>query len=516
MLLIKNVTIKDLSNHYLLEDFSYSLGNKEKVGIIGEEGNGKSTLLKWIKDSASIESYTVVSGTMDTDIKHIAYFEQRLHESWNDSQIFEYLLKQQADDDIEVEKYNELSEYEELAKDLGLPMDFIQRNQYIQTLSGGEKVKLQLLKIMRTPMELLLLDEPTNDLDIETLIWLEHFLQQLSIPVMFISHDEVLLERVATQIIHMEQLNKKTKCKATIFKGNYYDYRKSRMASRDKEVQLARKEKQEYVKKKIKLNDQMNAVHDALNDTVRNPGMAALLKRKMRNIKAVERRFEATGYSHVDSVEESIDVFFQKTGMPAGKIIIDAQLETISIGDKLLLKNVGLYIQGNDKVVFTGRNGSGKSMLMKELYNLLKQREDIRLCYMPQNYSDCFHFQDTPVSFLLQTNDKEDTKSARELLGRMKFTREEMEHCVFELSEGQKAKLYLIKAIKTGCNVLLLDEPTRNLSPLTGPALRKLLSDFDGCIIAVSHDRKLIHEVFTKRYEIAGQQILPCEVDCEG
>lgn len=508
MLLIKKLTIQDLKNHSMIEDFNYSLGNDDKVGIIGEEGNGKSTLLKAIKNQKSIEHYTVISGTIDTDFKHIAYFEQQIDAAWNESLIFEYLLKQTVDDSIEAEQYNELLAYEKLCQKLFLAGDFIQRDQSIQTLSGGEKVKLQLLKLMHQPMDLLLLDEPTNDLDIETLEWLEQFLKGLSIPVMFISHDETLLERVATTILHLEQLNKKTKCKATVFKGNYREYRSQRSSGLAKEQQLAQKEKQEYIKKKIKLNDQRNAVHDALNDTVRNPGLAAKLKRKMGNIKAQERRFETEGYAHVDSVEEAIAIYFEKTTLPAQKIIVSYEQEELRIQDTLLVRDINLHVYGRDKVVITGRNGCGKSILLKAIYQQLSQRNDIRLCYMPQNYAELFAPSDTPITFLLTKGDQQDVTIARELLGRMKFTRDEMEHSVFALSEGQKAKLYLIRAIKVRCNVLLLDEPTRNLSPLTGPVIRDILQAFDGCILAVSHDRCLIDEVFTKRYEIVHQQLV--------
>lgn len=507
MLQIKHLTIKDNKNHYLLENFSYSLGNSDKVGIIGEEGNGKSTLLKAIKHKKLIEDYTVIDGSIDTDMKHIAYFEQYLHDKWMDSYLFEYLLKEEPEDDIEPQQYNELETYEFLCQKLFLPGDFIQRNQLISTLSGGEKVKLQLLKLMHEPMDLLLLDEPTNDLDMETLDWLEGFIKDLRIPVLFISHDETLLERTANVILHLEQLNKKTKCRATVYRGNYQNYIKERYEGIEKEKQIAKKEKQEYIKKKIKLNDQMNAVHDALNDTVRNPGMGALLKKKMKNIKALEKRFEKESYGHVDSVEEAIDVFFEPCMLPSSKLIHKLHREKIVIEERVLIHDIELSIYGKDKIVITGRNGCGKSLLIKQIYAALRLRTDITLCYMPQNYADFFHTGDTPISFLLQKGDREDVTAARELLGRMKFTRDEMEHTIKGLSEGQKAKLYLLKAIKEKCNVLLLDEPTRNLSPLTNPVIRKILKNFDGCILAVSHDRKLINEVFHTQWMIDYEQI---------
>ena len=507
MLQIKNLTIKDLTNHILIENFNYSLGNSDKVGIIGEEGNGKSTLLKAIKNKILIEDYTVIEGDIVTDFQNIAYFEQHIHPKWMDVQLYEYLLKKDVEDEIEPHQYNELLTYEKMCQRLFLPGDFIQRNQCVRTLSGGEKVKLQLLKLMYEPMDLLLLDEPTNDLDIETLKWLEQFIKALTIPVMFISHDETLLEECANVVIHLEQLNKKTKAKASVYHGKYFAYVEERYQKREKEIQIAHKEKQEYIKKKIKLNDQMNAVHDALNDTVRNPGQGALLKKKMKNIKAQERRFDAESYSHVDSVEEAIDVFFPPCKLPASKVILDTRIDEIKINDSILIKDIPLQVYGKDKIVITGNNGCGKSILMKQVYKILQPRQDIRLCYMPQNYTDLFNSKDTPVSFLLEKGDREDVTMVRELLGRMKFTSDEMEHSVYDLSEGQKAKLYLMQAIKTKSNVLLLDEPTRNLSPLTNPIIRKILSAFDGCIIAVSHDRLLIQEVFDYQYCIKEQHV---------
>lgn len=506
MLTIKHITIKDVKNHTLLEDFSYSLGNNDKVGIIGEEGNGKSTLLKAIYNKNLIEDYAVMSGEIDTDFKHIGYFEQQLDPRWNNCLVYEYLLKNDVADDIEMEQYNELQYYETLCGSLHLQASLLQSNQTIATLSGGEKVKLQLLKLMARNLDLLLLDEPTNDLDIHTLEWLEDFIQELNIPVLFISHDEVLLQHAANVIIHLEQLNKKTKSQVSIYRGSYDSYVEQRQLKRAKEVQIARKEQMEYKKKKQQLNDIQNAVHDALNDCVRNPGQAALLAKKMKNIKAQEKRFDREGYSRVDSVEEAIEVSFEESKLPRDKVILELDTEQFFINERLLVQKIQLSLRGRDKAVIIGDNGCGKSLLIKQINDQLKERTDIKLGYMPQSYTEFFHGSDTPITFLLEEGDRDDVTRSRELLGRMKFTRDEMEHSLLELSEGQKAKLYLLRFIKQGCNVLLLDEPTRNLSPLTNPAICTLLKKFEGCILAVSHDRRFIAEVFDQCYEIRDQK----------
>ena len=169
MLILKHITIQDSKKHTLIEDLNYSLGNDDKVGIIGEEGNGKSTLLKAIYNRKLIEDYAAVSGIIDTDYKQTGYFEQQLSSTWEDAFLFEYLLKEHSKDEIQPEQYNDLQGMEALCAELGLKSDFLYGEQKIRTLSGGEKVKLRLLKLMMRKPDLLLLDEPTNDLDFHTL-----------------------------------------------------------------------------------------------------------------------------------------------------------------------------------------------------------------------------------------------------------------------------------------------------------------------------------------------------------
>ena len=139
---------------------------------------------------------------------------------------------------------------------------------------------------------------------------------------------------------------------------------------------------------------------------------------------------------------------------------------------------VSIFVKGNEKVVIIGDNGCGKTTLLRKIYEDLKDRNDLKIGYMPQNYIEKMNPDDSPLSFLAFEKTSEQITQARTMLGRMKFTRDEMVQKIQECSEGQKAKLFLIRFIMEKCNVLILDEPTRNLSPLSNPTLRNILNDF--------------------------------------
>ena len=139
---------------------------------------------------------------------------------------------------------------------------------------------------------------------------------------------------------------------------------------------------------------------------------------------------------------------------------------------------------------------------MKKMAEQMTERTDIHAEYMPQNYEDLLNMQITPVDYLDQTGEKEERTRIRTFLGSLKYTADEMDHPIAELSGGQKAKIFLLKMSLSGANVLLLDEPTRNFSPLSGPVIRNMLSSFPGAIISISHDRKYIREVCGKVYRL--------------
>lgn len=502
-MIIKNLTLTKYDGVKLIDKISFTINENEKIALIGEEGNGKSTLIKAIYDKSLVESYVKVDGEIDKSHETIGYLPQHLNPKWNDCLPFEFLLKDNPEDFIEVHQYNDLEKFSKIMNELHIDPSLIDKENTMETLSGGEKVKIQLIKILSKANTILFLDEPTNDLDISTLEFLEEFLINIKIPVLFISHDETLLNKVSNKIIHLEQPNLKTKQKYTVYIGSYKNYVEERELKYIKDTRIANKEKAQYLEKKRKLNDIMNAVHYALNSVSRgSPGAAKNLKDKMHTLKAMEKRFDKELYSKVDYNEEAINVFFEDVKVPKQKIILDLKLDELKILNRTLIKDINLDIRGQDKLVIYGDNGTGKSILLKTIYSTLKDRDDLNIGYMPQDYMSELKNYASAIDYLLVEADKDDISYSRQLLGAMKFTREEMQNKPNDLSDGQKAKLFILKCIKRKVNVLILDEPTRNFSPLSSKVIRKILSDFNGCIISVSHDRIYINEVCNRVLEL--------------
>ena len=391
---------------------------------------------------------------------------------------------------------------------LNINQDIIEDEQLIKTLSGGEKIKIQLVKIMMMEPDILLLDEPTNDLDIETLEWLEQFINETNIPIIFVSHDETLLERTANCIIHLEQIKNKTEPRHIIVKTNYADYVEERNRKIMKQNQVASFEYKKLLKTKEELSHQKSAVRSALINT-KDAGKGEKKTKKMKNIKAQERRIMNNPITELIDTEESIFLKFNKNiVIPNGKTIVSVKFDFLNINNRVLTNEIELTVIGPEKIVIIGYNGVGKTTLIKKIYNLIKNRDDIKVGYMPQDYNDILNQTERCINYLKHDSVTIDETTIRAYMGSMNFTRDEMNSYIKDLSGGQKSKLIILKLILQECNVLLLDEPTRNLSPLSNPVIRKILSDYQGTIISVSHDRKYIADVATKVYELTNKGLI--------
>lgn len=503
MLEIKDLNIKTLNDEKeIITNLNLVVNKGDKLAIIGEEGNGKSTLLKCIYNEELIKSYTNVTGKIVKNNLILGYLEQFLDKDWNLQTVGNYFVKSDASSEIDYDKYTEVYKLSEIFKQLNINYDEFE-NKLIGNLSGGEKVKIQIAKILFNSPDLLLLDEPTNDIDIETLEWLENFILNLKIPVIFISHDEVLLENVANGILHLEQINNKTKSKYTIEHIGYKEYVEKRNYLIDRQYQISKNEKREHEKQVSRINNIYNSVrHDLETISRQDPFTAQLLKKKMRNVKAMKERIQNKELTAAPDVEEKIFAkFHTEDEIHNSKVILDYNLDELKINDKILKKDIHIKIIGKEKVCIVGKNGTGKTTLIKQIYNFLKDRTDIKVGYMPQNYDDILNSDISCTDFLKIDYTKQEETTIRTYLSSMKFTNDEINSSVSNLSGGQKAKLFIVKLILEKSNVLILDEPTRNLSPLSNPTIRTLLKNFDGTIISISHDRKYINEVCTRIIE---------------
>ncbi len=500
MLVIKNLSLTlthDL--RLLLNDFNFILAQDAKVALIGEEGNGKSTLLKCIAEPKTLESYLEIEGEINCPNEIIGYLPQSLSE-----EILNLGTKEYFDSKIDHELFD-YGLFYRMIDEMEFPEDRISADIRICNLSGGEKIKLQLLCEMLKMPTLLLLDEPTNDLDLNSVRWLERFIDGLTIPVMFVSHDEVLLEQCANTIIHFEQLARKTKPFHTVARMSYEEYVANREARIFKQTRMANKEKAEYEAKMERYRQIYQRVHHEQQIVSRqDPSTAKNLKDKMHTVKSMGKRFERQKENMTEKpdFEESIELSFsEKISIPNGKRILDLQIEHLRVGNLNLSKDISLQVFGPEKLCIVGSNGSGKTTLLREILKRLKNN-GIALGYMPQDYGELMPNEQNAIDFLARGSSKEEITKARTYLGSMNFTSEEMLHPLSKLSGGQRAKLFFSKMILGKSEVLVLDEPTRNLSPLSGPEIRSALKDFGGCIIAVSHDRKFISEVFDKVYSL--------------
>ena len=223
-----------------------------------------------------------------------------------------------------------------------------------------------------------------------------------------------------------------------------------------------------------------------------DPACGRLLKKKMHAVKSMERRFEKENENMTEMPEQEGAIFF-KLGNELPELWTPD-------GERILAENIFLRIRGSEKICITGKNGVGKTTLLHKIAEELLNRNDIHAEYMPQNYEELLQLHVTPVEYLDQTGKKEERTKIRTFLGALKYTADEMDHPIAELSGGQKAKIFLLKMSMSGANVLILDEPTRNFSPLSGPVIRKMLKEFPGAVISISHDRKYIDEVCDKVY----------------
>ena len=520
MLIISNLSLilkKDL--RVLIKDFSLTVNKKDKIGIIGEEGNGKSSLLKAIYNQEEASKYLEIKGTINIKNEKIGYLPQMFEKELLEKSVYELLNEKIDYSLLDYKKYYFYIDKFNLDEEKLLSSSFLVGN-----LSGGERIKLFLLiELMKEPT-VLLLDEPSNDLDLLSLNLLEELIINLNIKVIFISHDEHFLSRCANRIVHIESLKSKSEARVSVKNLSYDDYYQTREDFLDKNIREFNKDKENFEKKIEKYNRVYQSVNYALNTVSRQaPSVAKNLKDKMHSIKSMEKRYikEKENLTQKYEVEDAINLKFDnldkgKSGSSNSKInyLVDANKEVLDLnidslkvnsGITLIDKQISLYIKGAKKVALIGENGVGKTTLLRLIYHELKKNTSFKVGYMSQNYEDELLNYLSPLDYLSKTlnvSNKEDLTKIQTYLGSLKLTYEEMNRSISSLSGGEKAKIFFAKLILEKDNVMLLDEPTRNISPLSNKAFINSIKEYNGVLIAVSHDRNFVYQVFDDIYEL--------------
>ena len=495
MIKINHLTItqnKDLRD--LISDLSMTIQDGEKVAIIGEEGNGKSTLLKTLMGER-LADFTI-RGEIHSDLQSLAYIPQHLPEELKKKSLYDYFFLDTVDLDYSL--------LYRLAEELNFDSDRFASEQLIGSLSGGEALKIQLIHELSKPFEILFLDEPSNDLDLETIDWLKSQIQKMGQTVIFISHDEDLLSQTADTIIHLRLVKHRKEAETLVEHLDYDRYSEQIKANFARQNQQATNDQRSYDKTMEKHRRVKQKVETALRNT-KDSTAGRLLAKKMKNVLSQEKRYEKAAQSMTQKPleEEQIQLFFSDIQpLAASKVLIQLEKENLSIGERFLAQELQLTVRGQEKIGIIGPNGVGKSTLLAKLHQLLSDKREIWLGFMPQDYQETLQLDLSPVEFLSQTGDKEELQKIQSHLASLNFSYPEMHHQIHSLSGGQQGKLLLLDLVLGKPNFLLLDEPTRNFSPTSQPEIRKLFANYPGGLVTVSHDRRFLKEVCTAIYRL--------------
>ena len=495
MIKINHLTItqnKDLRD--LISNLNITIQDGEKVAIIGEEGNGKSTLLKTLMGERLADFS--ISGEIQSDLQSMAYIPQHLPETLKKKSLQDYFFLESANLDYSI--------LYRLAEELHFDSSRFASDQEIGSLSGGEALKIQLIHELAKPFEILFLDEPSNDLDLETVDWLKGQIQKTRQTVIFISHDEDFLSQTADTIVHLRLVKHRKEAETLVEHLDYDCYSEQRKADFARKSQQAANDQRSYEKTMEKHRRVKQKVETALRNT-KNDVAGRLLAKKMKNVLSQEKRFEKEAQSMTQKPleEEQIQLFFSDIQpLPASKVLVQLEKENLSIGERVLAQELQLTVRGQDKIGIIGPNGIGKSTLLAKLQQLLNNKREISLGFMPQDYQETLNLDLSPVEFLSQTGHKEELQKIQSHLASLNFSYPEMHHKIHSLSGGQQGKLLLLNLVLRKPNFLLLDEPTRNFSPTSQPEIRKLFANYPGGLVTVSHDRRFLKEVCRSIYRL--------------
>lgn len=497
-----------LGANTILEDINFYVKDNDKIGIVGRNGCGKTTLLKAITNEYTLsDGYDDLKIESSNDFK-IGYVKQNITDNLN-MKMIDY-IKESNSDILEIEnklnsleqklsssyseqiltKYNDLQneyiykggntykkEYEIALKKFGFTD--IDKEKLLNEFSGGQLTKLSLIRLLLSKPDLLILDEPTNHLDINSIEWLENYLKNYKKSIILVSHDRMFLDNICNIIYDIEYGELKR------YVGNYSSFVKQK--EQDYEKQL---KDYEYQQKEIK---RLQYIADRFRYKPTKAKMA------MSKLKQIEKMIK------IDKPNKSNTKTFKinlKTEENSYRDVL--KVKNLSIGyDKELCK-LSFNLERQDKLGIIGENGIGKSTLIKTLTGLIPPLsgkyiygDRVSIGYFSQNFENLDN-NNTVYEEIDKAYPSMTPNEIRTLLGSFEFTGEDVFKKINDLSGGEKVKLSLCKILNNKPNLLILDEPTNHLDIISKDTIEKILTNYNGTIIMVSHDRYLINNVCNK------------------
>lgn len=519
MLNIHNLSIA-FQGDYLFENISFKLTPGDRVGLIGKNGAGKSTMLKILSKDLEPDSGQIATdkhlkiGFLRQDIDFVQgrTVLEESYEAFQDIKSIEHQLATINLDlaertDYESESYNQLlidlndlqHQYEVLGgyhyqgntekvlQGLGFKRDDF--NALTDTFSGGWRMRIELAKLLLQNNDILLLDEPTNHLDIESILWLETFLKSYSGAVVIVSHDKMFLDHVTNRTIEISL-------------GRIYDFNKPyskylTLRAELKAQQLAtQKNQQKQIEQTEKLIEKFRA-------KASKASMAQSLIKKLDKIDRIE----------VDEDDNSVMTLNFPVSVTPGKVIVEAEQISKAYDDHLVLSAVDLLIERGAKTAFVGQNGQGKSTLAKIIVGelahqgQLKLGHNVQLGYFAQNQAEYLDGNKTVLDTMIDAANESNRSKVRDILGAFLFRGDEVDKYVKVLSGGERNRLALAKLMLQPFNVLVMDEPTNHLDIASKNVLKEALLRYEGTLILVSHDRDFLQGLTTTVYEFKAQRV---------
>ena len=504
----------------LFSDVSFVINEKDRIALMGKNGAGKSTLLK-ILAGARQPSRGKISAPKDSVI---AYLPQHLMTEdgrtvfEETAQAFSHLHEMEAEieklnkeletrTDYESDSYMELIEnvsalsekfyaidatnYEADVEKALLGLGFMREdfNRQTSDFSGGWRMRIELAKLLLQNPDVLLLDEPTNHLDIESIQWLEDFLINSAKAVILISHDRKFVDNITTRTIEVTM-------------GRIYDYK----VNYSKYLQL-RAERREQQQKAFE--DQQKMIAENQEFIERFKGTYSKTNQVQSRVKMLEK----LEILEVDEEDSSALRLKFPPSPRSGNYPVTMDSVGKTYGDKLIFSNANLTIERGDKVAFVGKNGEGKSTLVKcimkeiEHTGTLTLGHNVQIGYFAQNQASLLDENLTVFQTIDDVAVGDIRNKIRDLLGAFMFGGEESTKKVKVLSGGERTRLAMIKLLLEPVNLLILDEPTNHLDLKTKDILKSALKDFDGTLIVVSHDRDFLDGLVTKVYEFGNKKV---------